>query len=255
MPKKAKKANSSKPAKPTATKKSAKKKPAKKNASSKRGTQLSPAKPKPITEDQVFESYERCRSVRGVARELGCHRETVLARLHANEPRMRRVINEQHEEIVAGLEQAAERQIRILSAEDRAIEAAEREIEQAAAEGRVTQILDEQGMPMPVPDARQLLQSAKIKSTAIQAIHTALTHAVTARSRGVRALSGLDAGPAEGDLQGQDFQVLHRMLQQSTYQRIGVAQGLPAYDSADIARFLRDNPDASIEDFDPTPDQ
>jgi len=64
----------------------------------------------------------------------------------------------------------------------------------------------------------------------------------------------LDAGPAEGELAGQNFQVLHQMLLKSTYQRLGVAQGLPAYDSADIARFLRDNPDASIEDYDPTPD-
>jgi hypothetical protein len=253
MAKKAKTTKKTQPAK-KATKK-ATKKVAKKTAKSRAGRkhQKSDHPAAKVSGEQVWEAYERTRSIRAAARALGVTRGTVARHLYHDENRIQHIINDHHEECVAGMETGVQRNITMVEAQDRLIDAAAREIAQAAEEDRLTRILDEQGMPMPVPDARALLQAAKAKQTAISAINTFMTIAMSARSRGVRSITGLEASRESEEMERNPY-VLHVDLK-NRRERNGVGrQGLPAFDAADRARFLRDNPGKTLDDYE-DPDQ
>lgn len=114
------------------------------------------------TQMAVWEAYARLRSQRRVARELGISVWIVQAVLESDRKRVKAVVAEHIEQLVAGWEDRHHRAQGVMDDLIGLCEAMVAEIKQAAQEGRATRILDREGYPMPVLDAMQFMVMSRL---------------------------------------------------------------------------------------------
>lgn len=111
---------------------------------------------------RVWEAYARLRSIRRVAEELGVSKWRVSEVLGSDRNRMLAMIDEHMEALVAGWESQHEEAQAIMGELLALCRAMLAEIRRAAYEGRLTQIRDKMGYPMPVLDAVQFLVMTRL---------------------------------------------------------------------------------------------
>ncbi len=135
---------------------------------------------------EVWEAYTRLRSYRRVADELGVSVWLVQRVLNEDKGRLEELHQQQLEERVADFEAIGRRALTRLADTLELLDGNIREVRAAAAEGRVTRVLDKDGRALPVYSATELLvQTQQVRQLTDLAVKA---HTVAASFR-----AGLDA--------------------------------------------------------------